>query len=113
MKRNLHLSAFCCLLVLLFAGGASGADNYRSLQGVNCQLRASEMQWDADGFMEGQGVKLICEETPVELISGKASKGWLETKDFGKIRLRNTGGFGIDILVTPQQNDKFKKAFKK
>jgi hypothetical protein len=113
MKRNLHISAVCSLLVLLFAAGAQGADNYRSLQGVNCQLQASEMRWDADGFMEGQGVELICEETPVELISGKVSKGWLETRGFGKIRLKNSGGFGINILVTQQQNDKFKKAFKK
>ena len=113
MKRDLLMAAFCCMLVLLFAAGAGSADNYQPLQGVNCQLRASEMRWDADGFMECGGVKLICEEKSVELISGKVSKGWLETKDFGKIRLRNTGRFGIDILVTKQQNNKFNKAFKK
>jgi hypothetical protein len=113
MERSLYMSTFCCMLILLFAAEVGSADNYRSIQGVDCQLRASEMRWDADGFMEGQGVKLMCEEKPVELISGKVSKGWLETKDFGKIRLKKSGGFDFDILVTPQQNDKFRKAFKK
>jgi hypothetical protein len=90
------------------------AEEYKSLAGVNCQLKASSrISWDADQFLNGAGVGLSCEGQAVDLVDGKVANGWLVTKNFGKIRLKNSGGFGIDILVTPDQNEQMKKAFKK
>ncbi|MGA3084914.1 MAG: hypothetical protein ABSE95_08970 [Thermodesulfobacteriota bacterium] len=111
MKRSLQLIGICSLFVLLFAVAASGAENYAPLQGVNCELRVTELGWNAAGFMDGKG-KLVCEGKPVEQVKDKVTNGWLETKRFGKILLKQKG-YGVEILVTPDQNENLKKAYKK
>ncbi len=111
MKRSLQLIGICSLFVLLFAVTASGAENYVPLQGVNCELKASSLGWNAAGFMDGKG-KLVCEGKPVAQVTDKVTNGWLETKQFGKILIKQQG-YGMQILVTADQNEKLKKAYKK
>jgi hypothetical protein len=87
-------------------------EDYGPLEGVDCQIRAQEILWDADGFFESDNVELFCEGQQVDLVDGKVTEGWLATEEFGRIRLQTAGGFSMTILVTPEQNRNMIEAFK-
>jgi hypothetical protein len=106
---------------MLFLGACGAAakptatptvEDYKPLEGIDCRIRAQEIRWDAQGFMEGDNIELTCEGKPVDLVDGKLTNGWLTTKEFGKIRIKRAGGFGMTILVTSEQNKKLEEVFK-
>ena len=69
---------------------ASSKDQYRPLEGLNARIVASSpIAFDADGYLNGKIDGFVCEGKKVELVSTEVKDGWLETKEFGKIRLQN------------------------
>jgi len=88
--------------------GDPGVGKLLALKDVQCEPRAREMKVDSYGtILNAEGVTLECQGKPVDLVNGKISNGWLETKSFGMIMVKRTG-----IFVTAQQNEILKKAFK-
>ena len=58
-------------------------------------------------------VEFLCEGKAIDLVDGKIQKGWLATKNLGKIKFTSAGGFGMSIFVTDQQKQKLRSSFKK
>jgi hypothetical protein len=92
---------------------ARAADDYKRLSpDVSCELRSKgDVYYDADGLMNGD-VEFLCEGKMVDLVDGKLIKGWLATKKFGKIMIKQAGPRGIVIFVTDEQKESLKRAFK-
>ncbi len=84
-------------------------------------MKTKEMSWTAEGLMSGDvselsamgagpgldGVKL-----DIALVTGKAANGVLETKDFGTIKIRSSGGFGAEFQMTEDSIAKVREALK-
>ncbi len=97
--------AYISLIVVAVLAVRANASDYRAIEGVDCYITAVELGWNAEQFMvSGSGVELLCGEQNVPLVDGEFDNGWLATREFGRIRIKNVGGLAIEILVTPKQN---------
>lgn len=64
---------------------------------------------------EGEVQTLICEGKTIELVSTKLSGGFLETKEYGKIKIQMSNSIssgGFSLWLTPKQKDAIIKAVK-
>ena len=82
---------------------------YKLIDGVDYDVRVKTLIQDAYGNFSADGVELIFDGQPVQLVDGKIANNWLETKDFGKIMIKNS--FGLAVYVTADQNDEIRRVF--
>ena len=63
----------------------------------------------------GQVEELICEGKKIELVSNKFAEGFLETKEYGKIKIQFSTSLtssGFSVWLTEKQKEALIKAFK-
>lgn len=109
------LAAFV-VWAILPASAAGAGEDYKMLNPaeVNCQLRSGgRIELDVAGLLNADKTELLCEGKSVDLVDGKVEKGWLATKNFGKIKFASAGGSRINMFVTDKQKQMLLKAFKK
>ncbi len=82
---------------------------YKLIDGVDYDVRVKTLTQDAYGNFSADGVELLFNGQPVQLVDGKITNNWLETKDFGKVKIEKL--FNLAVLVTADQNNKIRKVF--
>jgi FKBP-type peptidyl-prolyl cis-trans isomerase len=91
---------------------ALDSELYRPVEGFNIQLTAGQMEYDAQGYVTAAvNPQVACAGRRIELADGKVSQGWVQTKEFGKIRfIKKPDAKETTALVTAQQNADLKLA---
>jgi hypothetical protein len=113
--RGLSIALVLVWTAFLSPDTGRAVDDYKLLPpaDLSCELTYKGLvEYDLDGLISAD-VDFRCEGKTVDLIDGKLIKGWLATRKFGRIMIKQAGPPpSIAIFVTDEQKERLKRAFK-